>query len=451
MPERAQKKLLEDLLKLKDSSNQSGNLRLRVLVTGQAKTFGTKFLESFPSIDVGKENQTDIEKYLEQKLDQLENLQGDDTENLRCEIRTQLPKQAQGSFFKVQYSLDAIRKEKWEDGIRKILGEADEDKATKLRKEIGIANEQLSTEDIEDLNELLAWVVFGQSPLQVDHLQTALCLRHDKKYLQPLKSRLDDEYERFFEISDEGIVVVNNDLIDFITKPESDKGKQKSSSKPGESTAVSISTAEISMVRKFLRTFCEDDVFLKFGFEEFFAQKAKTHATIGINEKDAHLTIVKRSLKLLAQDNSEKPDQLAHYAFSYLPVHLKSAPDPSDISDSDKIFIETELYRLLTNEALIERRWQVDWEARENWLDDATAMETLWKWLKDSREIQALRETQEGWLTDATTNSNVELRLLKTAVCVMAKQWLQRRKWSPSEICRWVYLFVAKVSIIKVL
>jgi fungal STAND N-terminal Goodbye domain len=443
LAERMAKPFLEILSKMKDSSSGSNQLRLRVIVTGQEKSFGEDSLRWVPRINIGKHNQIDIEKYIDQQLEKMNNLQADSAEKdeLRRLIRIDLPKQAQGDFFKVRYSLDAISKERWAEGITRILSEAGEDRDTILRKEIVKCNEKLSTEDIEDLNELLAWVVFGQWWLTVEQLETALFLRHDKTSLQPLKNKLNKEFSKFFEVDKDGVVSINTDMKDLVTKANEEIEPRVKELAPGM-----ISENEIKMVKKFLWTFCDQDVFEKFGFDEFFAQKARTSATIGINEKDAHLTILKQSLKLLIREDDGKTKSLALYALAKLPTHLGNIADPTKLSLSDKTFIETALFKVLTNEDIVERRWQNDSELLRNWGDETTAVETAWRWLKNSPVVRALRETPESWLSDEAPNSNVESRVLRKVIRVMAKHWLRGREWEVNDAFPWVQSFATKVS-----
>src|SRR5256885_199131 len=123
-----------------------------------------------------------------------------------------------------------------------------------LRREIAKSNETLSTEDIEDLNELLAWVVFGQRLLTIEQLETVLFLRHDKTSLQPLKDRLNKEYSKFFEVDKGGFVSINTDMQNLITMAEGDDVSEKIGSKTKELESVKISESEIRMVKKFLWT-----------------------------------------------------------------------------------------------------------------------------------------------------------------------------------------------------
>ena len=450
LTERMAKPLLDILLGLQDSSSTLSQLRLRVMVTGQEKTFGgSEYLNSVPSIDIGKHSRIDIEKYIDQRLEKMDNLQEDSDEkrNLRKKIRTELPDRAQGDFFKVRHSLDAISKERWADGITRILSAAGDDRDTMLKREIAKCNEDLSTEDIEDLNELLAWVFFGQWWLTVEQLEAAMFLRHEKTSLQPLKDRLDNEYSKFFEIDKYGHVDINTDMKDLVIRTQDEGDREGNKEKLKELAQVKISESEIKMVRKFLLTFFEEEVYDKFGFKEFFAQKSKTSAAIGVEETDAHLTIVKRSLKLLTLGYENETKSLALYTLARLPSHLENLGDPTKLSLSDKTFIETELFRVLTNDDIIEQRWQSDAALRETWVDETTAVETVWGWLKDSTIVRTLRETPKSWLSDAAPNSNVETRLLRKVVRVMAKRWLRGREWDVSDAFPWVQNFVAKVSL----
>jgi hypothetical protein len=112
-------------------------------------------------------------------------------------------------------------------------------------------------------------------------------------------------------------------------------------------------------------------------FEEFFAQKAKTRAIIGISQEDSHLTILKRCLKLLTHKEDGKTEALAFYALANLPSHLDDIADPTKLGLLEKDFIETEPFKVLTNEDIIERHWQNDADLREIWVDRSNAAATV--------------------------------------------------------------------------
>jgi hypothetical protein len=71
--------------------------------------------------------------------------------------------------------------------LKKILDEAGQDRESIARNVVDALNEQLSTKEIEEVNELLIWVVFAREYFDVDKLKAALvsqiCLLQ-RPYLQ---------------------------------------------------------------------------------------------------------------------------------------------------------------------------------------------------------------------------------------------------------------------------
>jgi hypothetical protein len=58
--------------------------------------------------------------------------------------------------------------------LEKILDEAGQDREAIARNVINTLSETLSQKEIEELNELLIWVIFGTDYFSVDELKAAL-------------------------------------------------------------------------------------------------------------------------------------------------------------------------------------------------------------------------------------------------------------------------------------
>lgn len=450
--EKKNAKQLLQILSALENSEEMDQLRLRIMLTGRKTAFEGESFEMASTISLGDYNKPDIEKYISQELDKMEALQGDDDErmNLRSNIKANLPQKVGGDFSKVQTAFDAFKQAKFIEEISKILDGKDLDRKTYLNKEIEKYNKKLSSDDVEDLNELLAWVVYGLQYLSVAQLEAALLLRHDKASLQPLESKLRKEYSIFFAIESNGVVINNPECTDLVTEEEEndddEEDKPDMTCKQEEDTQ--ITAAEIKLVDRFILQICGKEIYDRFGFPQFFERKGSHPAMIGMRKTQAHLIIVKNCLKLLTSDEDKRTKPLALYAIRHLPEHLSCAAKVKNIDSADKNFVQTKLLMLLTHESIIERYWQGSSDIFYYW-NDSQAMENVWHWMRDSDEVRKLYIAKDDWFRTAAWSEEPGMRLLKPIVRMMAKRWLQSRDFpidSIEETMDWVIEYVKKVS-----
>ncbi|MCJ1424920.1 hypothetical protein MMC29_002808 [Sticta canariensis] len=445
--DQVEKKNLKQLLQILsalENSEEMGQLRLRIMLTGRKSAFEDESLEMASRISLGDYNKPDIEKYISQELDKMEALQGDDVErmDLRSNIKAKLPQKVGGDFSKVQTAFDAFKQAKFIEEISKILDGKDLDRKTYLKKEIEKCNKNLSSDDVEDLNELLAWVVYGLDFLKIAQLEAALLLRHDKTSLLPLESKLKKEYSIFFTIGSDGYVINNPECTELVTEEkENDDDEEDTSDMTSKQEAdTQITAAEINMVDRFILQICGKEIYDRFGFLQFFERKGSHPAMIGVREPQAHLIIVKNCLKLLTSDEDKMTKSLALYAITYLPEHLSCAAKAKNIGSADKNFVQTKLLTLLTHESVIERCWQGSSSIIYYW--DSQAMENVWHWMRDSVEVRKLYAAKDDWFRTTAWSEEPGMRLLKPIVRMMAKRWLQSRDFLIEETVCWVIEYV---------
>ena len=131
-------------------------------------------------IDVGKDNVSDIRAYITAELKKYDLLQGLDPlpSALRELVIKELPGKVEGSFVKAQSAIKsidaAIDAGRDSDAIRRIVDEANQDEAKNARKVLEEISESLSIEEINELNELLIWVVYGCKWFTVEELESVL-------------------------------------------------------------------------------------------------------------------------------------------------------------------------------------------------------------------------------------------------------------------------------------
>lgn len=443
------KQLFQILSKLRNAK-ESGQSRLRIMLTGRNTVFGDESLELASTIRLEDHNTPDIRKYIIQALDNMEELQGDDDKRaaLRSDIQVKLPHKVGGDFSKVKTAFDDFKQAKYIEGMSKILDGDVFDSETFFKKGIQKYNEKMSSGDIEDLNELLAWVVYGATYLSVAQLKAALFLRHDQTLTRSLEKTL-KEYSIFFTIDSEGYVAHIPECTEIVTTEDNDDDEEdKSDAKSKQEAETPITAAEIRMVKNFILTFCGKDIFDKFGFENFFSRKGSDRAKIGMSQGQAHMIMAKSCLKLLTGNYDKDTKSLATYAVSYLPYHLNQAAKGKTIDPADKEFIQVKLLTFLTDESVIEGSWNFSSDNGSShilklWVDD---LGSIWHWIKDFDKFRRLYSSKDDWFRTARWDEEPGMRLLQPVVRMMAKRWLRSRDFSIKDSLPWVNEYLKKVS-----
>jgi hypothetical protein len=107
-------------------------------------------------------------------------LQGKDPETikLRNSIRDKLPTLVEGNFFKVRTAIVKINDLVASDGsateVESILKEAGQSREEIALDIVNAANQALSAKEIEEVNEILVWAIFGAEFFEVDEMNAAL-------------------------------------------------------------------------------------------------------------------------------------------------------------------------------------------------------------------------------------------------------------------------------------
>lgn len=448
--DQVEKKNVKQLLQIVEKSEEMGQLRLRIMLTGRKSAFEDESFKLASTISVGDFNKPDIEKYISQELDEMmKTLQGDDIEqmDLRSNIKAKLPQKVGGDFSKVQTAFDAFKQANFVEEISKILDEKVLDRKTYLKKEIEKCNKQLSSHDVEDLNELLAWGVYGLEYLSVAQLKAALLLRHDKTSLQPLENKLKKEYSLFFTVESDDYVINKPECTELVTEMEDndDDEEDKPDVTSNQEADTQITAAEIKMVDRFILQICGREIYDRFGFPQFFERKGSHPAMIGMRKAQAHLIIVKSCLKLLTSDEDDRTKSLGSYAIMYLPEHLSYAAKMKSISSADKDIVQTKLLMLLTHDSVIERYWQGS-EEISDWWTNSQAMENVWHWMRDSTEVRKIYAAEDDWFRTSAWSEEPGMRLLKPVVRMMAKRWFQNRNIPVRTTLSWIVEYVKEVS-----
>jgi hypothetical protein len=182
----------------------------------------------------------------------------------------------------------------------------------------------------------------------------------------------------------------------------------------------------------------------KFNFDSATAAIV-SKPSIEVNEFDAHLTIVKESLKVLLVEPDEKTKSLAPYMLEYLPDHLDSlmeASNTNELTATEKGKIGSGVYDLFADEEILERYSDHLEVMVDNWMDVEPGITAFWKWLNDKDAIGYLGKKDKEWLNRVNSSQNRNQGLLEPVAAMVAKHWLRKRDWDIEKTFAWIASFL---------
>ncbi|KAI9666754.1 MAG: hypothetical protein M1831_001529 [Alyxoria varia] len=438
-------KLLEDLMA---DSASAQSLRFLFTCTPTLRQEMILKLDS-ETLDLAEANNEDLGLFIDERLNNIEILQ-DDSPNiaqLRQDIFSTLGDNAGGDFVKVEGWLNDIESKRRIVDIREVLqsAESGDTRTDVMSREIQRLNDSLAPEDISDLNELLIWVIGGQCRYPVYQMDGALYLKNGSEGSSrvPLHERISKEFSSILELEDnEGIqpsrayVKLKESLEEYFQQRSDDMKLQRSSSGGGV-----IQKSEVKIVKRFLNSVCDEELYNKFGFDEFFQQKlASDDATIYVNFEDMQIQILKRCLDVLRWDysNDAYVSNLDGYAALYFQIHLGRVD--LSLSDPDtKQQVGELLLPVLTEDGCIGKWWN-QWSntLREWWLYDENELyvNNVARWLSDTAVTRSenIDEDARHWAEKfkSSSSSTSNFVVLEKVAEYMATQWLDGR-WTSGD------------------
>ncbi|KAJ0279969.1 hypothetical protein CBS470a_008995 [Colletotrichum nupharicola] len=350
------KKLLSLLKKSPDTCRKT-----RILLTGTSEwlaQLGPMKSMGLQTIKLGDENPKDIELFIEDRMNQMELLK-DSSNNKVSQVRQRvvdaLKKATGGDYRKLDTVLTEISEKENDQEIDSCLTRAGNAAAKQITAIMQKINRKSSPQEISDMNEMVIWVTYGRglTPLQ---LEGALALKNrasattksatseEPQTHEPpitlftsLESKIKKRKFSLFDLTETaGQAVVT--FAGSIDAEEAKKRLLKANEPHGDGEAQHFHPTEVDMIEHYLKTVCPDDVYKKFGFEEFLSQKrVRNQNRIFLDPGNAEITLALRCLQCLVEGSTEKTKLLHDYAADQLYHHLWAAEhrDPLDGSEKD--------------------------------------------------------------------------------------------------------------------
>nr|KMM67961.1 hypothetical protein CPAG_04294 [Coccidioides posadasii RMSCC 3488] len=401
-------------------------LSLRLLITGRPMSF----LEinktpniAMSTIQLGTRNTEDILKFVELRLDTMEIFKKSDQpdiQELKERIRTELTHGAQGeSFLNVRLVrfLTEISKKRRRKEIEEVLEHADEDRQATIAREIERLRQALGDEDIEDLNEVLIWVIGAMVWPLLTTLESALFIKNGESSLTPLENQVREKYSALLEVSEyQTLAVTSQSIIEYFRAKAQQAAEDKA-------THTALHESEIAIVKRFLRNFCDDELFNKFGFEEFFQEKlSHRNTSIHADLDNMDLHILLSLLKAICGELRSEVFTLIEYTCYWLPDHLT----------------EVDLHHQALRAPLALNL--LNYSRRKNMLTGGGRKTACGCGL-------GLTVEQREWVNGLNSSSRPNDDLLKPIAKIMAKRWLQVcGLWFVEDIYWWLLGCVTKVK-----
>ncbi|KAI1135342.1 hypothetical protein F5Y05DRAFT_416329 [Hypoxylon sp. FL0543] len=433
----------EQLLNIICSSVQSSTVRV-LLSARRDIEFQNKELPSRLNLEIEQYNEPDIQKYVEHYLRFSDIFQDSEDEPLRRKVLGTLAKQVHGNFNKVKAALENIREVVSSDGLEteidRVLNESNMNEKQITQTVIGQLEEKLTGDEIDELNELLIWVICGKIFFGINELNAALILRSKRRGTLRLRKKLEGKYSNILSIRRDGTVVVTDDMDDVLTKR---RVKPRSvDDTPTFTATITITRGDLRSVQSFLWSLSQKVDSLAhntFGFEQIAEQKGMKN-NIQVNEVDANLTIVRRTFSMLAGEPDKESEALGYYLLDFLPQHLQDllekATGYDELTPSQKQEIGEGLFSIFVTGEVVERHWSSCQSLI--WYREPGEVETFRKWLEDPTASSHLGRLDREWLKKVKASPNPNQSLLENIMRTVAWHWLCDRKWDAAKAFDWL-------------
>ncbi|TGO12725.1 hypothetical protein BTUL_0083g00280 [Botrytis tulipae] len=376
------------------------SFQLFILVTG-------RYDNNYYGMGIIDHTKDDINSFIEQELDRLDFLQGQDveTKQLRKSIRERLPKIAEGSFSVVLQELirirEAVKSDAYSDDIEAIL---DQDPSGDM----------------------------GRLPVQ------------------PLEKKLEEKFAKAFPRLKRDNVRVDFPIKQFLERSGSDVPTVTASAYNIEtakiSMTVAIHQADLHSVQRFSWDLTERTGIEIFDFSPASSDNEKK-ITISSTWIQAHCRITEQLLKLLNEEPSNETIHLVVYALKFLPLHTgevkKALLLGNGKTDRPKLqAIAKRIVDLLSDAEAIEKFENIAKFMSNTWwsLDNVKIIRDF---IKDERTIDQLGPRERRWVK-THTKSEGKVDFYWPITLMIAKRWLwdSSRTWSPYDSYLWVDKFI---------
>ncbi|KAL4935527.1 hypothetical protein BDV06DRAFT_217363 [Aspergillus oleicola] len=423
---------VEKLTALNSEDGKSNGVRVLLCVDSSHKSNLKLRYASAKSLDITQHNMGDIDLFIAKELRNVFSEQDDDSQRRRKKIQARVLERLTNSYTRAQQDLAKIKEiidsSGTEEDLNKVLQGSTSDPKTRVQSDITALEAVLKPKEVEEINELLIWVIAGFTWFDLKELTSALFLHFNAISVQSLAQKVTEKYSKIFALSSSGDSLFPQDFVEDCVLTDRVEPRQPKDT-PKIDVTISITNAD---TRGF-----------DFGPDSMLHKSAKRR--IHIYRVDAHYDIVQRAVDLFLRSSvDERAKGMGTYLMAYMPVHLKELRQATGCDQpllSEKQYIASHICDMFNDGYFIEKNWEFcEWV---QWYKDDNQISIFWTWLDDPDAIAHLRPKEKRWLASKAKAANRNQSLLIDIMTVVARNWLQESKWEPLEAFKWINGFLS--------
>ncbi|KAL4969439.1 uncharacterized protein BDV14DRAFT_196251 [Aspergillus stella-maris] len=401
-------------------------------------------------LDITQHNSVDLATFVAGELENLFPGQDENSQRHKMESQTRILQRSTDNFSKVQQDLkkikEAVDSSGTEEDLNQLLQESNPDTMTRLQNDIRALETKLKPREVEEINELLMWVVAGFDWFDLQELTSALFVRLKAVSLQPLAQKVTEKYSKIFALSPSGdSLYLQEGVKDCVVTKRVDARQPEDT--PKINLTISITNADTYSVRRFFWDLSHHHSINGFDFSSESVLGPSQTKKIHINRVDAHFVIIQRAFELLTQSPvDERAKGMGDYFMAWMPEHLQElhqAQGNDKLLPSDKQYIASHIWDIFSDGDFIERNWE--FRHRVQWYKEEKEMDIFWTWLDDPEATSHLTPKDKKWLARHSKGENRNQKLLAEIMTVVAHNWLQETIWEPLEAFEWITGFLNPV------
>lgn len=452
LPREEAKSLVQAALQMKTSQ-----LKVAISVTKDVLDNISDLAMPVPQIKVEHHNEPDIKRYIEYELkhDKLFRSNDSDMQSIVSEMLNKIPDIVNGNFRDVSTIIDSVRNAvESEREIGEILSLI----STNTLKNTDVFCEQtirelkmsLSAQEVQQLNELLAWIIYGRRWFKIDHMRAALFLLMKKKMFQDLAEKVDGKFFKLIRIDGDGdFALRDSEMEDYFRK--SPRLKQSDhedgySDEPRISMQISVTNAKISQVQRFLWDLSEKVVLDKnFMFNKPLASR-EPETSISANPLDCNLNILRRCFDLLLNRARDETKLLSSYVTGSMLSHIprfQGRDDGHRLTNLEKQYIAEQLVYFFQDPEYLQEHLTEQFFEEIHLLDfrDFTNIKTF---LSDPIATLKLRFKERNWARKVIEGS--EVLFFEGVAIKVANLWLYDDRWQPQLPFQWLNAYLSALK-----
>jgi hypothetical protein len=419
----------------KDIQDAGEHSRIQLAIVGRTQ-LSDQILEALvvevvPTIYVtSQKNSGDIEEYIKSSIRRSVKLKRASAQ-LREEIVEKLSSGAEGMFIWVDFMFKELLKKSNESSMRKSLDQAPKGLKEMLRhvlESFSAGSNEEEPEELEYLNELLAWTTCAPRPFKLGEIETILRLKsEDGNGLLWPENSLRKQFASFFAVNHEDKLTTAELQHPRHYKTDSDGSDDEADG--GEAFEDVENNADFDSNKETTEVaFCHASI------GNFFRDEAQGkvsasngHIPVGVDFHEAKVHLLKTCLRLFCDSDfakkAEATDFRSKYAGANWITHLQSLELPKA-----KLEDRREIARMLAqmfSEPEVIKLWirSVAWHCSNN------KLKLVRQWWEDKGVVDTLPEKEREFVT---STADAPASTFKLATMELATSWFDPLGLKPS-------------------